>query len=87
MSETADKTGGDLPTPVLVPGSVIARMLNVSESFLEKDRTTAKTIPFIKLGDRCLYEPPVVLAAVRAMTVGGSTPSAARVARTRRAAA
>jgi hypothetical protein len=67
--------------PHFVSEKVIAPLLSVSIQFLQKDRRTAKTIPFVKLGDRCLYEPEAVLAAVRARTVGGEVPSGSRSSR------
>jgi hypothetical protein len=46
-------------------------MIGVSVAFLQRDRREAKRIPFIRLGDRILYDPQDVLDAVKAMTIGG----------------
>lgn len=70
--------------PALVTEREIAPLLGVSVNFLQKDRRNARAIPFIKLGDRCLYDPDAVLAAVRARTIGGNAPSSDRMTRTRR---
>jgi hypothetical protein len=69
---------------VFVSDVDMARMLGVSPQFLQKDRVGPKRIPFVRLGDRCLYEPEVVLETVRAMAVGGDQPSRTRMARRRR---
>lgn len=50
----------------------LAPMLGVSVAFLQKDRREAKRIPFVRLGDRCLYDAAEALAAVKALTVGGA---------------
>lgn len=59
------------PPARLVPDHVIAPMLGVSVAFLQRDRREARRIPFIRLGDRVLYDPDEVMTAVKAMTVGG----------------
>lgn len=56
---------------VLVRDTDISVMIDVSVFWLQKDRTTAQIIPFIKLGDRVLYDPDEVLKAVRGLTRGG----------------
>lgn len=71
--------------PPFVDTLVMARKLSVSPSFLQKDRKGARRIPFIQLGDRCLYEPAAVFEAVRAMSVGGGEPSGLRMRRVPRA--
>jgi hypothetical protein len=58
-------------TPQLVTDRVLAPVLGVSVGFLQKDRREAQIIPFIRLGDRCLYDMNEALAAVKARTVGG----------------
>lgn len=68
-------------TAALVPDVVMAPRIGVSVGWLRKDRVTSRVIPFIRLGDRCLYDPPAVLDAVRAMTVGGNSPSSDRMRR------
>jgi hypothetical protein len=50
----------------------LAPILRVSVGFLQKDRIGAQRIPFVRLGDRCLYDIDEALAAVKAMTVGGA---------------
>ena len=64
--------------PAFVADTVIAPIVGLSVEFLRKDRLSAQRIPFMRVGDRCLYDPPAVLAAVRALTVGGATPSRRR---------
>jgi hypothetical protein len=49
----------------------IAKALGVSRAWLQKDRVTAQRIPFIRLGDRCLYRLDEVLAALKSYQVGG----------------
>jgi hypothetical protein len=51
---------------------VAGKVLPVSVSWLQKDRIGAQLIPYIKLGDRVLYDVDAVLAAVRAYAVGGA---------------
>lgn len=50
---------------------VAGKLIPVSLSWLQKDRKGAQTIPFIKMGDRVLYDLDAVEAAVRALSVGG----------------
>lgn len=50
----------------------MAPMIGVSVAFLQKDRRTAQRIPFVRLGDRCLYDPPVVFEALKGYAVGGN---------------
>ncbi|MCU0969969.1 MAG: hypothetical protein MUF03_14365 [Rubrivivax sp.] len=71
MHDTATKYTPQAPTARLVTDTVIAPMIGVSVAFLQRDRREAKRIPFIRLGDRILYDPDEVLAAVKAMTIGG----------------
>lgn len=64
------------PTPqsggaLFITDRHLAPMLGVSVAFLQKDRREAQRIPFVRLGDRCLYDPAEAIAAVRALTVGG----------------
>jgi len=58
-------------TPQFVTDRVLAPMLGVSVGFLQKDRREAQRIPFVRLGDRCLYDVRDALAAVKALSVGG----------------
>jgi len=50
---------------------VAGKLLPVSLSWLQKDRKGAQTIPFIRLGDRVLYDLDAVAAAVRTLSTGG----------------
>lgn len=70
-----DKTGAIAPTinaPRYVTDRELAPVLRVSVAFLQKDRRTAQRIPFVRLGDRCLYDIDEALAAVKRLTVGGT---------------
>lgn len=67
------------PAPVLLTDAEIAPMLRVSVSFLRRDRVTRQSIPFVRIGDRCLYDPQAVLENVKAGTVGGRPARARRV--------
>lgn len=80
MPDTTAKGQPQTATARLVTDTVIAPMIGVSVGFLQRDRREAKRIPFIRLGDRVLYDPEEVLAAVKAMTIGG--PRGTRRART-----
>lgn len=71
MPDTAAKGQPQVATARLVTDTVIAPMLGVSVAFLQRDRREARRIPFIRLGDRVLYDPDEVMTAVKAMTVGG----------------
>lgn len=62
--------------PQFMTDAEIAPMLGISVGFLQKDRITVQRIPFVRLGDRCLYDPVVVLATLRAQAVGGRRYSA-----------
>lgn len=57
--------------PRYVTDRELAPLLRVSVGFLQKDRITAQRIPFVRLGDRCLYDLAEALAAVKLLTVGG----------------
>ncbi|MBK7061334.1 MAG: hypothetical protein IPH51_12730 [Rubrivivax sp.] len=54
--------------PHVVTDRKLAPILGISVDFLQ-DRITAQRIPFVRLGDRCLYDVAEALAAVKAMTV------------------
>ena len=43
----------------------------LSPSFLRKDRLGKQRIPFYRVGDRCLYDPVEVAAAIRKNRFGG----------------
>ena len=51
----------------------LTRKVPLTKSWLEKDRIGAKLIPFIKVGDKVIYDVPKVLQALDSMTVGGTT--------------
>jgi hypothetical protein len=72
MKDTSEQQRTPTGTPRLVRDRVMAPMLDVSLGFLQKDRRGARIIPFIQLGDRCLYDVDEVFAAVKARTVGGT---------------
>ena len=57
--------------PRLVTDRVLAPTIGVSVGFLQKDRIGPQRIPYIKLGDRVLYDMDEVMVAVKSMTVGG----------------
>ena len=71
MSDTAIDGKADTAKAIFITDRELAPMLGVSVGFLQKDRLGPKRIPFVRLGDRILYEPEVAVAAVRATTVGG----------------
>lgn len=55
----------------LMTDKELAPILRVSVGWLQKDRIGPQRIPFVRLGDRCLYDAEDAMAAVKAMTVGG----------------
>lgn len=71
MQVTTPKGQQQPATARLVTDTVIAPMIGVSVGFLQRDRREGKRIPYIKLGDRVLYDPDAVMEAVRALTIGG----------------
>ena len=64
----------DLPLPQLLNDYELAPLIRMSVSFLQRDRRLAKRIPFVKIGDKCLYDPVAVAAALQALAQGGQTP-------------
>jgi hypothetical protein len=63
----------------LVSDTEIASILGVSKSFVRKDRAGRQILPFYRIGDRCLYNPPEALDALQAVRQGGeASRSAAR---------
>ena len=60
----------------------LAKALNISASFLRKDRRTAKRVPFIRLGDRCLYDLQRAREALLAREEGGQLVPARKRQRT-----
>lgn len=71
MHDTTKDTAPSTGTVRFITDRQLAPMLGVSVAFLQKDRREAQRIPFVRLGDRCLYDPSDALAAVKALTVGG----------------
>ena len=71
MHDDQDQRPPQPATPQFVTDRVLAPMLGVSVGFLQRDRREAQRIPFVRLGDRCLYDVPDALAAVKALSVGG----------------
>ncbi len=59
-------TQGAASTPRYVTDKVMAALIGVSPSFLQKDRISARLIPVVRVGDKCLYHPPAVFAALEA---------------------
>ena len=72
MQDTAEQRRPPATTPLFVTDRELAPLIGVSVGFLQKDRREAQRIPFIRLGDRCLYDVQEALAAVKALTVGGA---------------
>jgi len=60
--------------PLLLSETELAPLIGMSLSFLRRDRRTARLIPFIKLGDRVLYDMDRVKEALRTLEVGGAKP-------------
>jgi hypothetical protein len=71
MEDTQGQRQAQDSKPRFVGERVVAPIIGVSVGFLQKDRREAQRIPFIRLGDRCLYDVEEALAAVKAMSVGG----------------
>lgn len=71
MEDTKDAAQAGTRPPRYVTDRELAPILRVSAGFLQKDRLGAKRIPFVRLGDRCLYDFDEALAAVKALTIGG----------------
>ena len=71
MNEHKLEEGPQTDTPRFVRDVQLAPMIAVSVTFLQKDRIGARRIPFIRLGDRCLYDPKAVFAALEEYAVGG----------------
>ncbi len=74
MPDTVKQSGSNEACSEYLIDREIAPILRVSVGFLQKDRLGAQRIPFIRLGDRCLYDKAEVMAAVKAMSIGGLTP-------------
>lgn len=66
----AETTNGTT-RPRLVDDRVVAEETNLSRGFLQKDRIGAQLVPFIKVGDRCLYDLDAVFDALRQYQRGG----------------
>ena len=57
--------------PQYITDRELAPMIRVSAAYLQKDRRGPQRIPFIRLGDRCLYDLQEVLQSLKATTIGG----------------
>jgi hypothetical protein len=57
--------------PRLIRDIDLAPMIGVSVGFLQRDRREAQRIPYLKVGDRCLYDVTAVFDALRQYSVGG----------------
>jgi hypothetical protein len=57
--------------PRLVPDKVMAPQIGLSVAYLQKDRRTERRIPFVRIGNRCLYDPAEVFQAIQSYRVGG----------------
>lgn len=72
MQVTTDSKPAQTTTPQLVTDRELAPLIRVSVGFLQKDRREGQRIPFVRLGDRCLYDVQEVFAAIKANTIGGT---------------
>ena len=59
----------------------LAGLIGVSIHFLRKDRRSARRIPFVRLGDRILYDVERVKYAMLELEQGGPVVKSARGAR------
>jgi hypothetical protein len=66
---------------LFVDDEELAGLIGVSIHFLRKDRRTARRIPFVRLGDRILYDVERVRRAMLELEEGGPAPKSARGAR------
>jgi hypothetical protein len=62
---------GAATSPRLIPDKLMAPLIGVSVAYLQKDRREGQRIPFVRIGDRCLYDPDEVFEALKAYRVGG----------------
>lgn len=58
--------------PIGVDETTISKSINVSVSWLRKDRRTKRIVPFFRVGDLVRYNPETVSAAMQARTEGGA---------------
>lgn len=73
MQDTAP-TGAAAPQPAhhkLVRDVELAPLIGVSVGFLQRDRREAQRIPYLKVGDRVLYDVAEVFEALKAYRHGG----------------
>jgi hypothetical protein len=61
----------DHTPPIAVGEAEAAKAIGISVFFLRKDRRNKRLIPFIRLGDRCLYDLNRVRAALLQLEEGG----------------
>lgn len=57
--------------PRYVTDRELTQVIPISVGFLQKDRLGPQRIPFVRLGDRCLYDVAEVLQSLKASTIGG----------------
>jgi hypothetical protein len=55
----------------LIPDKEMAPQIGVSVAYLQRDRREGQRIPFVRIGDRCLYDPNEVFEAIKSYRVGG----------------
>ncbi len=61
--------------PRLLTETELAPLLRLSVGFLQRDRRERKLIPFVRIGDRVLYDPAVVGEALKGgLAEGGAAP-------------
>lgn len=56
---------------ILYTPSGAAQLMNVTERWLQLDRSTHRTVPFIKLGSQVRYQGKDLLASIEANRIGG----------------
>ena len=66
---------------LFVDDEELAGLIGVSIHFLRKDRRSARRIPFVRLGDRILYDVDRVKHAMLEFEEGGPEPKSTRRAK------
>ena len=67
----ADRDGSDPAPKLLVTETELAKALDISVSWLQKDRVGKKKIPFVKMGENVRYDLEEARLALKAMAAGG----------------
>lgn len=67
-----DKPADSATKPRFITDRELAPLIGVSAATLQRDRRTRKSIPFVRIGDRCLYDPEEVFAALKRSMIGGA---------------